>query len=190
MKKFLLAPALAALVVFVFGAVYWISPLPYQALKRVADDAAAGEALAKIFPATGAYLVPGMYLDAVHHEALSKRGPLAEVHFQKEGMPAFDPKQLLRGYLYEFVFCLLLALLLEHSAAGFHCWGARVKFCAMLGLLFALGHYASVIWWNHSIGWETMGALYDFIALILAGLVLGKMLTPKVASAAASPATA
>ncbi len=186
MKKFLFAPALAALAMFVFGAVFWMSPLPYKALGRVADDAAAGEALAKVFPATGAYLVPGMYLGETAREPLVKRGPSAEVHFIKEGMPLMDPMLLLKGYLHEFVVCLLLSLMLVRLAPAFKCWTCRLKFCAMLGLLLALGHYATVIWWRHSLGWETMLALYDFVSLVVVGLVLGKMLTPKIETGTAA----
>lgn len=57
MKKFVLAPALAALAMFVVSAIYWMSPFPYQTLTPVGDNAAAA-ALGKIFPATGTYLVP------------------------------------------------------------------------------------------------------------------------------------
>lgn len=179
MKKYLLAPALAALAMFVFGALFWMSPFPYKALARVADDSTAGEALAQIFPATGAYLVPGMHLEEKQHEALAKRGPLAEVHFIKEGMPLMDPVLLLKGYLHEFVLCLLVTMLLLKLAPAFKCWTCRLRFCAMLGLLFALNHFSMVIWWHHSIAWEAMLALYDFLAFVIIGLVLGKMLTPK-----------
>jgi hypothetical protein len=185
MKKYVLAPALAALAMFVFGAVYWMSPFPYKALSRVPDDAAAGAALAKIFPATGAYFVPGMYLADKQHEELLKRGPTAEVHFIDHGMPLMDPMQLVQGYIHEFVVCLVLVMLLEWAAPGFKRWICRAKFCAMIGLLQALCDYGYSVWWYHSIAWETSQAVYDFLALVVVGLVLGKLLTPKPAPAPA-----
>jgi hypothetical protein len=188
MKKFLLTPALAALAMFVFGAIYWMSPFPYKALGRVTDDAAAGQALAKIFPATGAYLVPGPHLDAAKAEELMKRGPIAEVHYVATGMPMMDPLLMAKGYVHEFVLCLLLVMLLEKCAPLFQGWTCRLKFTAMLGLMIALYDYSSAIWWHHSVAWVTMRALYDFLAFVVAGLVLGKMLTPKVAAPAAAPA--
>ncbi|MBI4623136.1 MAG: hypothetical protein HY736_07955 [Verrucomicrobia bacterium] len=187
MKKFLLAPALAALAMFVFGAIYWMSPYPYKALGRVADDAAAGAALAKIFPATGAYLVPGPFGDEAKIAELMKRGPIAQVHFVANGMPMMDPLQLAKGYVHEFIICLLLALLLEKSAPLFQAWTCRAKYTAMLGLLLALYDYGHAIWWHHSVAWVTMQALYDFLAFVVAGLVLGKMLAPKVAAPPAVP---
>ena len=179
MKIPLLAPALAALAMFVFGAAFWMSPFPYKALKSVTDDSAAGESLAKIFPVTGSYIVPGPHLDPKQAEALMKRGPFAEVHIVREGMRMMDPLVLLKGYLHDFVLCLLMTLMLVKLAPAFPGWASRMRFCAMLGLILALADYASVIWWHHSIAWETMLALYEFLALSIAGIVLGKMLTPK-----------
>ena len=185
MKRLVLAPALAALAMFAFGAIYWMCPFPYKVLGRVTDDAAAGAALAKIFPATGAYFVPGMYLPARQHEALATHGPIAEVHFVANGLPLLDPKQLLLGYIHEFAICLVLTLMLLRSAPSFQGWTCRVKFCAMVGLLLALCDYGYSVWWNHSIAWETMQAVYDFLAFVVVGLVLGKLLTPKAAEPAA-----
>ena len=186
MKKFLLAPALAALAMFIFGAVYWMSPLPYKVHSRVADDAVAGEALAKIFPSTGVYFVPGMHLPPDQREALAQRGPIAEVHFLKPGMPPMDPLQLLKGYLHQFGICLVLVFMLDASGQAFRGFGCRVRFCGTIGLLIALYDYGQSVWWHHSIAWVTMTAVYDFIAFFIAGLVLGKLLTPKIISPAAS----
>ncbi|MEO5958345.1 MAG: hypothetical protein ABIZ49_13835 [Opitutaceae bacterium] len=188
MKKFLLAPALAALAMFVFGAVFWMSPLPYKVLRPLADDGAAAEALAKIFPGTGAYFVPGMYLPPEKHEELAKRGPVAEVHFVKEGMPPMDPLQLLKGYLHEFGICLVLVFMLDASGQAFRGFGSRVRFCGTIGLLIALYDYGQSVWWHHAVSWVTMQAVYDFIAFFIAGLVLGKLLTPKRISPTAAAA--
>ena len=166
MKKFLLAPALAALAMFAWGFLFWGGPhhLPYKALALVPDEAAAGEALGEIFPATGTYLLPGTQLGPARQGELMQRGPIAEVHFVKSGRPMMDPIQLLKGYLHEFALCLLLVFMLDASAQTFH-----------------------------SAGWVTMQAFYDFVAFFIAGLVLGKILTPKrttpaAPAAAASPA--
>jgi len=53
MKNNLIAPALAALAMFVFGAIFWMSPFPSQALSVTTDDRATLAALDAVFPATG-----------------------------------------------------------------------------------------------------------------------------------------
>jgi hypothetical protein len=191
MKKFLFAPALAALVMFVFGALVWASPLPYRVLNRVPDDAAAMDALARAFPTTGTYLVPGMYLDSAKHAELVQKGPIAEVHFVAHGMSPLEPRTLVLGYIHEFAVCLVLVLMLDFVMPAFRGFRCIVRLCAMLGLLLALYDYTAAIWWNHSIAWQTVQALYDFIAFVLVGLVLGKMLAPKqVVAATPAPAVA
>ena len=175
MKKYVLAPALAALAMFVFGAIFWMSPLPYKALGRVTDDTAAADALAKIFPETGTYLIPGAYVDPKVMTALYERGPSAMIYFIKEGHPAMNPAVLIKGYLHYFVVALLLMMLLEKSAKAFTSYSCRVKSCTMVGVIaavfLALG---DTIWWYHPLGWHLMSALYYVLAFVLAGLVLAK----------------
>lgn len=192
MKKFVLAPALAALALFAWGFLFWgaFHHLPYQALASLPNEAAAAEALEKIFPATGTYLVPRPQLGAARQAELMQRSPTAEVHFVKDGRPMMDPAQLLKGYLHEFALCLLLVFMLDASAQTFRGFGCRVRFCGTIGLLVALYDYGSAVWWNHSIGWVTMQAFYDFVAFFIAGLVLGKILTPKRTAPAAPAAIA
>jgi hypothetical protein len=180
MKKFFLGPALAALAMFVFGFLYWgVSPLPYKVLNRVDDDAAAAAALAKIFPSSGTYFLPGLYLDRAKHEELMTRGPIAEVHFVNSGLPMMDPKILVKGYLHCFALCVLLALMLNKLAPAFQSWSGRAKFCAEVGLIVALYQYVYAIWWHHALAWVSMQAIYDFLEFVIAGLVLAKFVTPK-----------
>ena len=49
-RKFLIAPALSALAMFIFGALFWTSPLPYRTLTPVGDNAAAAAALQAAVP--------------------------------------------------------------------------------------------------------------------------------------------
>lgn len=186
MKKFLLAPAVAALAMFAWGFLFWGAPhhLPYKALTPLPDEAAAGAALTKIFPVSGSYLLPSMLSDATKQAELMERGPIATVHFLKSGRPMMSPALLGKGYLHEFMVALVLVFMLDASGQAFRGFGCRVRFCGTIGLLVALYDYGNAIWWNHSIAWVTMQAVYDFIAFFVAGLVLGKILTPKVTRAA------
>jgi hypothetical protein len=179
MKRFVFAPALAALVLFVFGALYWMNPLPYHALNRLPDDAAVIGALDKLFPASGGYLLPGMYLDSKQQAELSAQGPIAEVHIVKHGLKMVEPTQLILGYVHEFVVCVILVMLLQVTGASSGTPGRVVKSCAWLGVLLAAYDFLYAIWWYHSWAWQSFVALYDLIAFTLAGLVLAKFVAAK-----------
>jgi len=187
MKKFLLAPLLAALAMFVLGAVYWMSPFPYKVLGRVADDRAAADTLAKIFPETGTYLVPGVYLDAKTMTELYQRGPVVLVQFVKEGHPDMEPAVLVEGYVHYFVVALLLALFLckiQPTFVGYCCVVKATTLIGVIGAVFVC--LSNPIWWHQAWGWHLVNALYTVLAFLVGGLVLGIFFKP--AKPAAVPA--
>lgn len=180
MKKFVLAPALAALALFVFGALYWMSPFPYKTLTPVGDNAAAAAALAKIFPTTGTYLIPGP--DVADEKLLTQlfeQGPLVEVQFIKEGHPMMEAGVFLRGFLHYFVVALLLAILLENIGPALRGYGSVVKLTTLIGLTGAVFIcFSDPIWWHHPWGWKIVMAVYVVLASLIAGLVLGRFFKP------------
>jgi hypothetical protein len=186
MKKFVLAPALAALAMFVWGFLYWGAPhhLPYQTLGRVDDESATALALGKLFPTTGAYLLPSPTLAEDKLAPLVQRGPSAQVYITKEGMALMDPALLLKGYLHMFVLAVMLTGMLCGLEKAFERWTCRVKFCAAIGGLVATCDLGAAIWWHHPWGWTIAHAVYDLVMYALAGLVLAKFVTPKPAPAA------
>lgn len=181
MKKFVLAPALAALAMFVFGAVFWMSPFPYQTLKQVGDSGAVALSLAQLFPTTGTYVIPGREIkDEKLLNELFQRGPSAEVYFVKEGHAPMEPAVLIKGYLHYLVVAVLLAFVLQIAGASFRSYAAVVRFCALVGVIGATFICLSgPIWWYHSLGWHVMDWLYSVLGLVVAGLVLGIFFKPE-----------
>lgn len=187
MKKFILGPALAALAIFVLGFLYWGLPphLAYKALGSVADDSATALAIGKMFPASGAYLLPSPLLGDAKMSELAARGPMVEVHLIKEPFTTADgAKCMALGFLHMFVLCVLLSCILCGLAKSFECWTCRVKFCAALGLLVATSDLGAAIWWHHSLAWTLAQSIYDLATYVVAGLVLAKFVTPKTPAAA------
>jgi hypothetical protein len=188
MKKFILAPALAALAVFVLGFLYWGLPphLAYKSLGSVPDVSATTLALGKMFPATGTYLLPSPLDGQATMNELAARGPSVEVHIVKEPITNADMAKVMGlGLVHMFVVSLLVAMILSALAKSFECWTCRVKFCAAIGLLVATCDFGQVIWWHHTLGWTIAQAVYDFLTYVTIGLVLAKFVTPK----ADAPAT-
>ena len=108
MKKYVFAPALAALAMFFWGFLYWgVLNLPYKSLGTVDDESATALALGKLFPASGAYLLPSPRSGEAKAEELMKRGPIAQVFIVKEGMAPVDPAVLIRGFIHNLVIAIL-----------------------------------------------------------------------------------
>ena len=63
MKNNLLAPALAALAMFILGSIFWMNLLPCKVISTTADDRVAAAALDAVIPETGLYLVPSPHID-------------------------------------------------------------------------------------------------------------------------------
>ncbi len=180
MKKFLLAPLLAALAMFFWGFVFWaLLPFPYSTVKTAPDAAIA--ALQATFPESGTYLIPSPHTpDEALIAEQAKRGPSATIHLVKEGMDPMPPSMLLTGYLHELVSCLLLAFLMHKAAPSFKGYWGRVQFSVGVGLLIAIfGNLSDPIWWHHPWGLHLVTALYTTVAWLVAGLVLAKFHTPK-----------
>ncbi len=183
MRKFVLAPALSALAMFVLGAVFWMSPFPYRTLTPVADNPAAIATLDKIFPTTGTYMLPGPEMaDQKLLTTLWERGPTAEIQFIREGHPMMEAAVFVKGYIHYFVVSLLLGCLLSRVGSSLATYGARVWFCTVVGTTGAtLTCLSNPIWWHHAWGWNLMQALYAVLAFTAGGLVLAKLLAPKAA---------
>lgn len=183
MKHLLIGALLATVAMFVWSAVFWISPFPYQALAKAPDDAAAGQHLLAAFPASGTYMVPDPAGDEQTMTRLYAAGPIATVHIQREGRKIMPARQMGLALLHELVVVLLLALLLKMALPALHGYGARVGLIAVAGLAAAVfTHLNSAIWWAHPWPFLLVIALYDWSAFVVAGLVLAAFIKSRPAS--------
>lgn len=175
MKNYVIAPALAALAMFVFGAIYWMSPFPYKVLQHTTDDLAAQAALKPHFPVTGTYIIPGPHLDHDTMAAMYKAGPSVVVQYVAEGHAEMEPMVFVKGYVHYFVVALLLSILLRRFAPGFKGYASSIKVCALVGLVGGvLLEGSDPIWWHHPWAWHLVNLLYGVLAFTVAGLVLGR----------------
>jgi hypothetical protein len=175
MSKLILGSLLAALAMFVLGAVFWMSPLPYGVFSQTADDQAAGQALLQHFPESGNYYVPGHYNDAAKLESLHSAGPVAFVALHREGGPAMDPKYLGLGFLQYFVVMLLAGSILRRVGSALPTYGSRVWLVTLIGVIVGiLGDLALPIWWRAPWPFFVVIAAYGVVSTMVGGLVLSK----------------
>lgn len=181
MNRYLLGTFLAALAMYIWGAVYWMNPITYGYFKLAANDAEAGAALLKHFPETGTYVVPGNPSDPAQMEALYAKGPIAMVHIRTAGQPLVDPKMYIMGFVHLWVATLLAAFIAVRASpavsAGF---GKRYWFFVLIGALIALyANFSSPIWMKNPWTYHILFAVYNFTAWLIGGLVLAATVKPQ-----------
>jgi hypothetical protein len=181
MKRHALGVFLASLALFVWGAVFWMSPLPYGLFGKTADDGAAGQALLRHFPDSATYVLPGMYNPPDRLEALTKAGPIATVHIRRAGSDTMSPATLGLGFMHELAVVTLLAILLHRVRESLPVYRSRVKFVTAAGVASAaFGNLAMPIWWQHPWPFYLINSVYEVVAWFLVGLVLARFIRPVV----------
>lgn len=178
MRKLFAGSLLAAVAVFIFGAVYWSSPVMSAGAREVADDAAAQVILREAFPETGIYWVPGMNLyaqDAERYNALHEAGPAAMINIVQEPGPPMASSTFVAGFLHEWIVCFLIGLLLLRVAPALPSYGSRVGFVTLAGFVMAVFvDFGAVIWWKMPLAFQLVDGLYNVIVWLLAGLVMAR----------------
>ena len=189
MTKLTLGTIAATIAMFIWGAIFWMSPMPYSVLGKTPDDAAAGKALLEHFPANATYIVPGMYNAEDKLTALHKSGPLAMVHLRREGAEVMEPAVLAVGFLQELVTVMLMGALLTLAGPSLPTYVSRVRFLTLAGLAVAVfTDLGAPIWWRHPWPFHLVSAVYTVTAWFVAGLVLSAVVRPRAGAAASQVA--
>ncbi len=184
MKQLFAGSLLAAVAIFIFGAVYWSSPVINAGARDIADDEAVQRVLKETFPETGIYWVPGMDLyaqDADRYIALHQAGPVAMINIIHNPGAPMAPGTFIAGFLHEWVVCFLIGLLLARVSPALPSYGSRVGFVTLAGFVMALFvDIGAVIWWQMPLALQLADGLYNVVAWLLAGLVLARFVPPGV----------
>jgi len=184
MKQLLLGSLLAAVALFIWGAIFWMSPISNSVLERARDDEAAGQALLEHFPESGTYVIPGERSDEGTFTRLHQAGPIATIHVRREGAPAMNPQVFVKGFLHGLLTCFLLGLMMKMALPGLPTYGLRVGFATLAALTAAVFlELGEVVWWYQPWGLHLVNLVWSATAGLIAGLVLAYFLRPSPAAA-------
>ena len=168
MAKTIAGIGLTAIVLFIFGFLYWgISPLPYTALNSAADQKAALADIKRHFPDTGAYMVPA----AANMELLAK-GSQAVVYVDHE-VPASqpDPQAMALGFVHNILMAVVVFLLLRNQEG----MSQHLRTGALVGLAAVVVIEGSdTLWWLYPLSWKIHSVVYHFLCFVLAAALLSK----------------
>lgn len=178
--RVLLASILAAVLMFVWGFVFWgllgagsrlLEPLPAEL------DVLA--ALRNSQAPSGMYVYPSMPVDSQDDEAIAEferkhqEGPLLQLAYRQEGGPPMPPAIFAQGFGHYFAVALLTSCLLALAATGLPHFGGRLVFVLLVSLVAAIwGNVGDVVWWFHSPLYCMGNMAYTLGAGLVMGLVL------------------
>jgi len=175
MARLIVGVIVAAVVLYLFGFVYWgMGPYAGAIWKHAANDEAAGAALAKHFPENGTYYVPAHNQEPKTVARLFDEGPVAFVHMLAvDGRPQLDPSIMIGGFFLNLLAIIMIAALLKVAAPALPTYAARVGFVALAGAaatIFIEGN--EIVWWQITWQWKLYQAVYDVGFWIIAGVIL------------------
>ena len=168
---------IAAIVIFVWGFVYWgFGPYPTLIWKHLKSGDEGRRALSLHFTERGTYFVPAQSDDAQKTKEAYEEGPVAMVHMlAPEGRPGpgEDMTMMGQGFVLNLVVIVLVALLLHNIAASQPSYMGRVGIVALAGVAASvLIDGGDVVWWQIPWEWKLYQAAYNVSVWIIAGLIL------------------
>jgi hypothetical protein len=181
MGRVFFASALAALVQFLWGALFWVGlPISNLAYTESPNPERLTELLRSELPSSGTYLLPPNELRDRDFAAWSRwheRGPRATLFYRAEGAASTPASEFALGYVQMLAGILVVALLLHFFAAGVEPYWGRVAFVAGVFLAAAiLVDLAAPIWahldWRY---WLVDGA-FQVTSGCWVGMVLARMI--------------
>ncbi len=173
--RWAIAVLISSVFVFMWGFVFYdLSGVPEKVILEVDDEVQVGESLKEYFPENGVYFLPNTTHNEEESEKLHKAGPVAIVHMRRiNGVEMMDKGILISGFCHIMLTCIALCMLLGVVNRGLSGWFARIGFFLLVGLLVAFyGKIGEAVWWQQSWSWQLINAMYDWVAISIAGLVI------------------
>ncbi|WBO23284.1 hypothetical protein [Sphingomonas abietis] len=182
MFRILIGSIVGGLAQFIFGFIFWGTPLASLAYTVAPDaqSAAVQTALAQNLTATGtgSYYIP--WPDSAQGTILHGRGPVALIFFNTHGFPQILTSSLVSGLVISILSMLLIGLALHAIADRVTDFASRAKIVVLAGLAttiyFVLGQptYNFYMPWGY---WIYL-AISLIIGFVAGGLVLARWFVP------------
>lgn len=188
MRRILIGSVLAALAMFFWGALVWVGPATDAVFMEVPDQEALSQDLLAQLRSSGVYLLPWDPHDMPTTEALQREGPLATIHFRRQGVEPGSLWVLVGGFLHMLVSALIFAATLKVVAPALPTYKSRVSFIFLIALALAVFcNLEQPIWWHQSWSFHIFHTFYDSSSWLIGGLVLAAFVRSPQEEAEASP---
>lgn len=186
----ILGVVLAAVVLFVWGFVFWMfTGLGSHICKGVPNETAILEVLKAQNLPDGSYVLPFpdeaamQSQDTKAFEAFAekaKQGPLVRIQFRNAGEAPMNLQTFGIGFAHMLVSASVVATLLCLAGASLPSFGARWLFVVLLGVFASLSiHLGTPIWFQHPWTPTLMLAFFDTAGWVLAAFPLAALVKPQ-----------
>ena len=172
MVRVIIGAAVAAIVMFFIGFIFYATPLARIGMASIDDSQAAAvqQALAASLPRTGTYSVPGV--DTPAQTNMYSQGPIATVHYNTGGFAAMDTTYLVMGLVFSFIIALLIGAALIGIDRRVPDVGSRARVAVIIAVAaVAFIHLGGPIFMHHDWGHAIYVFIADSLALAAAGLI-------------------
>jgi hypothetical protein len=188
--RVLLAAALSAVAMFLWGFIYWgpvlnmtarlTAPLPADAERDVLPPLRAANT------PDGMYMYPGPLAagsDKAAEEAWTKKvvdGPVFHLAYRQGGVSPFDPAMFAKGLGHSFVIALLAGMLLAMVVHALPGYGGRVIMLSLVSLMAAIWTNGDNLIWRFYAPPYTLGQMiYTLVAGLLMAFITAAIVRPR-----------
>ena len=188
MARLLVASLASGFALFFWGFLSWvILPWHTHTFDQAADEVQFGQVLSGSLPQTGTYLLPMIPAGKMNEQTQAtfaerrQAGPIAIVHFRKEGGPPMEPMMFAYGIVINIAMgaCASLILWLIRGAAM--AYQDRVTLIVLVGLFGAIATYG--VEWN----WLIRTDIYTLVNIadqLVGALIVGLIVAAIIPSGA------
>lgn len=185
-RSFFLATLTSAIILFVWGFVYWAMLGGLGAMSPVPNENEITRALHENIHESGTYYYPAMpesEMEAatetwiVNHKA----GPLYMIFFHAGGADPGSPSLFVLGFLHYLIASALMCFLLTMALPNLQTYGKRLVFVLLTGIFASVFiEFSSPIWLYTPWSGAFSGLLYSGIGWLLAGAAIARFIKPSV----------
>lgn len=192
MKRVILAGLISAILMFVWGFLWWvISPFPHMTMKSVPNEARWLSSVRQDIPQSGVYIFPWMpedHNDQGAQEAfiqVHKTGPIGMLFVRSEGFDPMQPSVMGIGFLHFLLSALMVGFMLHCCSASLDSYAKRWAFVVGFGLCATVFcHLSLPVWFHHDWSFWLMESAYGSSAWAWAAFVMAGMIKAKEADKA------
>ena len=179
MQRFILSTVIAAVICFIWGAIYWVSPVPNDAIGQAKSDALLGAELNLTLGDTGVYYLPSGAPGETSFDKLHRAGPIAMIFFQREGAEPMAGSTFAAGFVHGWASIALVALLLSMALPALGSYARRVGFVSLVGVIISVySNLGGTVWWPIPLNWAVIMSIYGVVFWLIAGLILAAFYKP------------